>query len=241
MLEEELSVLRRRLQDSPRRVRVLEERLLEAKGQLDNTIVVVTSDHGMPFPRAKASLYDTGSHVPLAIRFPAPLHFPALAAGGERIDAVVSSVDILPTTMAALGFAADAVESFQGRSFLPVLDARESGAAYLEQRLTQYGPYQIFGLRDGHFKFIREEVFEDAATPREVLYDLVEDPGEQVDLSAERPDLVEGYRARVEALRSRYEARALPTRRVDLDRQTLELLRSLGYAGDESDAEPGAR
>ena len=43
---------------------------LEKAGQLDNTIVVITSDHGMPFPRAKASLYDAGAHVPLAIRWP---------------------------------------------------------------------------------------------------------------------------------------------------------------------------
>ena len=44
--------------------------LLEERGVLDNTLVVVTSDHGMPFPRAKASLYDYGSRVPLAIRWP---------------------------------------------------------------------------------------------------------------------------------------------------------------------------
>ena len=43
---------------------------LDAAGVLDNTIVVITSDHGMPFPRAKASLYDDGSQVPLAIRWP---------------------------------------------------------------------------------------------------------------------------------------------------------------------------
>ena len=44
--------------------------LLDRSGQFDNTIVVVTSDHGMPFPRAKASLYDYGSRVPLAISWP---------------------------------------------------------------------------------------------------------------------------------------------------------------------------
>ena len=43
-------------------------RTLEQAGQLDNTLVVFTSDNGMPFPRAKANLYDGGSHVPLAIR-----------------------------------------------------------------------------------------------------------------------------------------------------------------------------
>ena len=53
--------------------------LLEEAGELDNTIVVVTSDHGMPFPRAKASLYDAGTHVPLAIRWPA-----GIEGGGAR-------------------------------------------------------------------------------------------------------------------------------------------------------------
>jgi len=43
---------------------------LEKAGELDNTIVVVTSDNGMPFPRAKANLYDWGVRMPLAIRWP---------------------------------------------------------------------------------------------------------------------------------------------------------------------------
>ena len=44
--------------------------MLRANGELDNTIVVVTSDNGMPFPRAKSNLYDMGTRVPLAIRWP---------------------------------------------------------------------------------------------------------------------------------------------------------------------------
>ena len=43
---------------------------LERAGELDNTIVIVTSDNGMPFPRAKANVYDAGARVPLAIRWP---------------------------------------------------------------------------------------------------------------------------------------------------------------------------
>ena len=43
--------------------------LLEARDELDNTIIVVTSDHGMPFPRGKATVYDDGARVPLAIRW----------------------------------------------------------------------------------------------------------------------------------------------------------------------------
>lgn len=42
--------------------------ILQEYGEWENTIVVVTSDNGMPFPRAKANLYEYGTHVPLAIR-----------------------------------------------------------------------------------------------------------------------------------------------------------------------------
>ena len=44
---------------------------LDEAGELDNTLIVVTSDNGMPFPRAKTTLYDWGTRMPLAIRWPA--------------------------------------------------------------------------------------------------------------------------------------------------------------------------
>ncbi len=44
---------------------------LELSGRAENTIVVITSDNGMPFPRSKANLYEIGTHMPLAIRWPA--------------------------------------------------------------------------------------------------------------------------------------------------------------------------
>ena len=44
-------------------------RSLEAAGELDNTLIVVTSDNGMPFPRSKVNLYDRGVHMPLAMRW----------------------------------------------------------------------------------------------------------------------------------------------------------------------------
>ena len=71
---------------------------LEQRGLLDNTIVVVTSDHGMPFPRAKATLYDSGTRVPLAIRWPQGIDHP-----GRVIDAFVNLSDLAPTFLAAAG------------------------------------------------------------------------------------------------------------------------------------------
>ena len=73
-------------------------RLLENSGQLDNTIVVVTSDHGMPFPRAKATLYDAGSRVPLAIRWPKEIISP-----GRVFNGLVNLSDLAPTFLTAAG------------------------------------------------------------------------------------------------------------------------------------------
>ena len=75
--------------------------LLEKSGQLDNTIIVVTSDHGMPFPRSKASLYDAGTHVPLAIRWPAGITSP-----GRVYDGLVNLSDVAPTFLQAVGLTA---------------------------------------------------------------------------------------------------------------------------------------
>ena len=73
-------------------------RSLEKIGQLENTIVVVTSDHGMPFPRAKASLYDAGTRVPLAFRWPQGILKP-----GRVSHALVNLSDLAPTFLEAAG------------------------------------------------------------------------------------------------------------------------------------------
>ncbi|MDH3584382.1 MAG: sulfatase-like hydrolase/transferase, partial [Phycisphaerae bacterium] len=89
---------------------------LEKRGLLDNTIVVVTSDHGMPFPRAKASLYDAGSRVPLAIRWPGGIVKP-----GRDVKAFVNLSDLAPTFLEVAGLkipemmtARSLVECFKG-------------------------------------------------------------------------------------------------------------------------------
>lgn len=71
---------------------------IEARGELENTIIVITSDHGMPFPRAKASLYDAGSRVPLAIRWPQGIRM-----SGRDVTAFVNLSDLAPTFLEAAG------------------------------------------------------------------------------------------------------------------------------------------
>jgi arylsulfatase A-like enzyme len=86
---------------------------LARTGELDNTIIIVTSDNGMPFPRAKANVYDGGVRVPLAIRWP------GVAKAGTIVDALVSLADIAPTVLEGVG--AEPPAAMTGRTLVPLL------------------------------------------------------------------------------------------------------------------------
>ena len=72
-------------------------KLLDKHGELDNTLIVVTADNGMPFPRAKANGYEYGIHVPLAVRWP------KVVKAGRRVTDLVGFVDFAPTFLEAAG------------------------------------------------------------------------------------------------------------------------------------------
>lgn len=89
---------------------------LERAGELDNTLVIITSDNGAPFPRAKANLYDAGTRVPLAIRWPK-----GFKAGKAR-DEFVSLTDLAPTILEAAGLTPPS--EMTGRSILPLAQGK---------------------------------------------------------------------------------------------------------------------
>ncbi len=82
-------------------------------GELENTLVVVTSDNGMPFPRCKANLYDTGTRVPLAMRWGKSI------ATGKRVSDFVGLVDLAPTFLELAG--APVPAEISGSSLMPLL------------------------------------------------------------------------------------------------------------------------
>ncbi len=92
---------------------------LERMGELDNTLVVVTSDNGMPFSRTKATLYDGGTRMPTAVRWGARV------PGGRRVDDMVSHIDWAPTFLEAAQIEPEPLHD--GRSILPVLVQPGSG------------------------------------------------------------------------------------------------------------------
>ena len=99
--------------------------MLEAAGELHNTIVVVTSDNGMPFPYAKANLQEMGTHVPLVISGP------KFFAGGRRTPALTSLIDLAPTFLEWAK--APPLSEASGQSLLPLL---VHGEPHRDQVLT---------------------------------------------------------------------------------------------------------
>jgi len=93
--------------------------MLEKAGELDNTIVIVTGDNGMSFPRAKANCYEYGIHVPLAIRWGAK------AKGGRRVTDLVGFVDLTATILDAAGVQPAA--KLSGRSMVNILTSDREG------------------------------------------------------------------------------------------------------------------
>lgn len=93
--------------------------LLREQGLLENTLVVMTGDHGMPFPRAKGTLYDSGARVPLAVSWPARV--PA----GRVVEDLIGFTDFAPTFLEAAGL--KPLKAMTGKSFLTVLTSDEEG------------------------------------------------------------------------------------------------------------------
>ncbi len=97
---------------------------LEDAGQLDNTLVVATSDHGMPFPRVKGQAYVDSNHIPLAVRWPSGIE------GNDRVvEDFVDFADLAPTFLEAAGVSdpGPIMQPISGRSLLPIFAAGKSG------------------------------------------------------------------------------------------------------------------
>ncbi|HEV3046000.1 MAG TPA: sulfatase [Solirubrobacteraceae bacterium] len=177
---------------------------LDAAGLSENTLIIFTTDHGMPFPGAKATLFDRGLGVTLILRGPEPF------AGGRVLDALVSHIDIYPTVCEYLGIERPAF--LQGVSLLGLLrgevrEVREEifagstwHAAYEPQRAVRTARHKYirrWGERgtpvlantdDGPSKeLLIAAGWAQREIAKEQLYDLVFDPNEANNL-IDRPD-----------------------------------------------------
>ena len=97
---------------------------LEERGLLENTLIVMTSDNGMPFPRGKAQEYEYSNHMPLAMMWPKGIRNP-----GRTVTDMVSFVDFAPTFLdvAGIGFEDSGMQPSPGRSLMDIFESRKSG------------------------------------------------------------------------------------------------------------------
>jgi len=115
---------------------------IEAAGELEHTLIVASGDHGMPgVPSGKCNLYDHGTSVSLAIRFPG-------GKAGRVIDDIVRIPDLAPTFMEIAGL--NPPEGLYGRSLLPLLKSQQEG------QLDNARDWAIIG-RERHVASARED------------------------------------------------------------------------------------
>ena len=97
---------------------------LERRGLLENTLIIVTSDHGMPFPRGKGSAYEYSNHVPFVAMWKG-----GIVGSGRSVEDFVSFIDLAPTfvELAGLKWSETGMPPSPGRSLMPLFQSGKSG------------------------------------------------------------------------------------------------------------------
>jgi len=166
---------------------------LESAGELENTLVIVTSDNGTPLVKGKASPYEWGVREPFAVMWPARV------PKGRTVTDFVNFADIAPTLLEALGVKVPA--GMSGRSFLDVLTSTKSGRVDASRHFTvtgiewhgEFDPVRRSArtLHTDRYAYIARYANDDngeagqaCKVSKAELYDLQSDPWQETDLSA---------------------------------------------------------
>ena len=145
---------------------------LEKRGLLENTLVVVTSDHGMPFPRVKGNAYEFANHIPFAAMWKN-----GIAQPGRVMEDYISFIDLAPTfiELAGLRWADTGMAESPGRSLTDLFQSKKSGAVnpirnhvLIGKERTDIGRphdggYPVRGIVQGGWIYLRN--FEPARWP----------------------------------------------------------------------------
>ena len=116
--------------------------ILEKEGQLENTLILFTSDHGMPFPRVKGNQYENANHIPMAMLWKRGIKNP-----GRVIEDYVSMTDLAPTFLELAGISpkASGMRPFAGKSLLNIFHSSLSGQVDSQRN------YQLVGMERHDF------------------------------------------------------------------------------------------
>ncbi len=167
---------------------------LESSGQLDNTLILVSSDNGPWFQGSPGALRGRkGSTFEGGMRVPFIAHWPARIPEGQTQSAMAMGIDLLPTLLDILGLPVPTDRILDGRSILPLLDG---GSETPHEYLYHYDGEQLFAVRGPRFKYRAaapvhygtEQMPVAMGIPQEEwLFDLENDPQEAYNVAARYP------------------------------------------------------
>ena len=210
--------------------------VLRAKGVLDRTLVVVTSDHGESL--GEQGLWEHNHMVQTNLLIPLVMRLPGSLQAGRRVEAITDSIDLLPTVCELVGAElppqSEARELVDGRSLLPLV--RGDAASLREYSYSENGLWTT--IRSPRWKLWvpsramgADSVLDPAVADRARLFDLEADPSEERDVLAAHPDVAAKL---LSDLRAWDATMPIPKDEVLLSPREIEALRerfgALGYA-----------
>jgi arylsulfatase A-like enzyme/Tfp pilus assembly protein PilF len=200
---------------------------LRALGAYDNTLLIITSDHGESLGEHHETshgffVYQSTQHIPLVVHAPN-------GRKGRSVEGRVSLVDLFSTVLDLTGLKTSA--QLQGVSLRNDLEGRPTPdprrTLYCESlHPSQFECSPLNGVVEGAWKYIR--------APRQELYDLTKDPGENENVVETKPQIAERLRERLEEILPQMEAAAPEREGSAADPDAASRLRSLGYIGGDT-------
>jgi len=198
---------------------------LEETRLIDDTLVIITSDHGEEFLEHGSfghgeTLYEEMLRVPLII------HFPKGKYVGRRVDVEVSTIDIAPTILAFLNLSP--LPGEQGENLLPYLKGKIPPSRFLMSGANKFGPKK-HSIRGENHKYILTIYPPSGA--KEEFYNLSSDPKEKKNIIGSKPPLFARMKKELLSFikRAHRVVGRRMKRRIHLDEETKNRLRALGY------------
>lgn len=188
-------------------------RLLEfltEKDLLENTMIIRINDNGPNTLRYVGERRGMKSHIHEGgIRSPFWMHWPSKVKAGRTHDGLTAHIDVMPTILEACGAKAGE-HSLDGQSFLSLLTKEGSSAEWPEDRQlviqshrgTEVVEYNHFMIREGDWKLLHASGFGTerlTSEPEFELYNLQDDPTEENNLAAEKPEILARLKKNYEA------------------------------------------
>jgi arylsulfatase A-like enzyme len=211
-------------------------------GLYENSLIILTSDHGEEFFDHEAWLHDHSVYEE-AIRIPLIIKFPHSQYKGQKVQQIVSIIDIMPTILDALNIRNSSL-SIDGQSLFSLITEKEtqdrSFAVDLAHREYRDVCPTVIAMNQGSYKFIHNKkikspyvarVSKNFGDEQTELYDLKNDPKEtkNIVLQIENRDLCFDLLNSIKEYCEKFSPEILNGERVTMDDSLLERLRALGY------------